>query len=130
MTGTLEETLRNSIIDERANKWDGVADFGDWIRGEGSTGPPPEENVIEIPPCRLSSGRQWVLPASKSHLIRWITLASQSRRAMRINHVGELGDSINMIRGLEFLGAEIQISDGMVGSLHQMGHSHVLPATK
>lgn len=40
MTGTLEETLRNSIIDERANKWDGVADFGDWIRGEGSTGPP------------------------------------------------------------------------------------------
>ena len=56
---------------------------------------------------------QWVLPASKSHLIRWIALASQSRGAMRINHVGELGeDSINMIRGLEFLGAEIQISDG------------------
>ncbi|MEC7431232.1 MAG: hypothetical protein VX414_02840, partial [Candidatus Thermoplasmatota archaeon] len=72
--------------------------------------------MIEIPPCRLSSGRQWVLPASKSHLIRWIALASQSRGAMRINHVGELGeDSINMIRGLEFLGAEIQISDGMVG---------------
>ena len=40
MTGTLDETLRDSIIDERANKWDGVVDFGDWIRGEGSTGPP------------------------------------------------------------------------------------------
>ena len=40
MTGTLDETLRDSIIDERANDWDGVADFGDWIRGEGSTDPP------------------------------------------------------------------------------------------
>ena len=77
--------------------------------------PPPEMNVIEISPCRLSSGRQWVLPASKSHLIRWIALASQSRGAIRIKHVGELGeDSINMIRGLRSLGAEIQISDGMV----------------
>ena len=71
--------------------------------------------MIEIPPCRLSTGRQWVLPASKSHLIRWIALASQSRGAMRIKHVGELGeDSIHMIRGLESLGAEIQISDGMI----------------
>ena len=43
-------------------------------------------------------------------------MASQSRGAIRINHVGELGeDSINMIRGLKFLGAEIQISDGTVG---------------
>ena len=39
--GTIEETLRNSIIDERAKSWDGVTDFGDWIReqdrGEHST---------------------------------------------------------------------------------------------
>ena len=36
MTGTLEETLQMSIIDERADSWDGSSDFGDWIRSEGS----------------------------------------------------------------------------------------------
>jgi len=35
MEGTIEETLRNSIIDERAKSWDGTADFGDWIREQG-----------------------------------------------------------------------------------------------
>ena len=33
--GTIEETLRNSIIDERAKSWDGLVDFGDWIREQG-----------------------------------------------------------------------------------------------
>ena len=33
--GTIEETLRDSIIDERAKSWDGVTDFGDWIREQG-----------------------------------------------------------------------------------------------
>ncbi len=33
--GTIEETLRNSIIDEKAKSWDGVVDFGDWIREQG-----------------------------------------------------------------------------------------------
>ena len=36
MTGTLEETLEMSIIDERGNSWDESSDFGDWIRSEGS----------------------------------------------------------------------------------------------
>ena len=36
MTGTLEETLQMSVIDERADSWDGSSDFGDWIRSEGS----------------------------------------------------------------------------------------------
>jgi hypothetical protein len=40
MTGTLEETLRDSVIDQRAMRWDGAVDFGDWIRGEGSIDPP------------------------------------------------------------------------------------------
>ena len=33
--GTIEETMRNSIIDEKAKSWDGVVDFGDWIREQG-----------------------------------------------------------------------------------------------
>ena len=33
--GTIEETLRDSIIDEKAKSWDGVTDFGDWIREQG-----------------------------------------------------------------------------------------------
>ena len=40
MTGTLEETLRDSVIDEKAMRWDGAVDFGDWIRCEGSIDPP------------------------------------------------------------------------------------------
>ncbi|MAM82913.1 MAG: hypothetical protein CL989_03365 [Euryarchaeota archaeon] len=41
MTGTLEETLEMSIIDGRADSWDGLSDFGDWIRSEGSTDSSP-----------------------------------------------------------------------------------------
>ena len=33
--GSIEETLRRSIIDERAKSWDGDNDFGDWIREQG-----------------------------------------------------------------------------------------------
>ena len=36
MTGTLEDTMEMSIIDERAGSWDESSDFGDWIRSEGS----------------------------------------------------------------------------------------------
>ena len=36
MTGTLEDTMEMSIIDERADSWDESSDFGDWIRSEGS----------------------------------------------------------------------------------------------
>lgn len=36
MTGTLEDTMEMSIIDERAISWDESSDFGDWIRSEGS----------------------------------------------------------------------------------------------
>jgi len=41
MTGTLEETLEMSIIDERGDSWNGLSDFGDWIRSEGSIGSSP-----------------------------------------------------------------------------------------
>ena len=30
--GSIEETMRNSIIDDKAKSWDGLVDFGDWIR--------------------------------------------------------------------------------------------------
>jgi hypothetical protein len=33
--GTMEETLRDSVIDERGKSWDGIVDFGDWIREQG-----------------------------------------------------------------------------------------------
>ena len=34
MHGTLDQTMENSIIDERANSWDGESDFGEWIRSD------------------------------------------------------------------------------------------------
>tara|TARA_B100000029_G_scaffold479689_1_gene526992 strand:- start:894 stop:1760 length:867 start_codon:yes stop_codon:yes gene_type:complete len=32
MTGSIEETMERSLIDEKAKSWDGKSDFGDWIR--------------------------------------------------------------------------------------------------
>ena len=32
MTGSVEETLQRSIIDNKGESWDGVSDFGEWIR--------------------------------------------------------------------------------------------------
>lgn len=34
LNGTLEETMEMSVIDDKADKWDGQSDFGDWIRSE------------------------------------------------------------------------------------------------
>ena len=34
MHGTLDQTMENSIIDERAKSWDGESDFGEWIRSD------------------------------------------------------------------------------------------------
>ena len=32
MNGNIEETMRKSVIDEKAKSWSGDSDFGDWIR--------------------------------------------------------------------------------------------------
>ncbi|HJM30167.1 MAG TPA: DUF4105 domain-containing protein [Candidatus Thalassarchaeaceae archaeon] len=34
LNGTLEETMEMSVIDDKADKWNGESDFGDWIRSE------------------------------------------------------------------------------------------------
>jgi hypothetical protein len=34
LNGTLEETMEMSVIDDKADRWDGESDFGDWIRSE------------------------------------------------------------------------------------------------
>ena len=34
MSGSIEETLQRSIIDEKAENWDKKSDFGDWIRSD------------------------------------------------------------------------------------------------
>ena len=34
MSGSIEETLERSIIDEKAKNWDNKSDFGDWIRSD------------------------------------------------------------------------------------------------
>jgi len=37
MKGSLEQTMKSSIIDEMAKSWDGESDFGDWIRSNIDT---------------------------------------------------------------------------------------------
>tara|TARA_B100000287_G_scaffold347181_1_gene334985 strand:+ start:464 stop:1174 length:711 start_codon:yes stop_codon:yes gene_type:complete len=34
MSGSMEETLEKSIVDERGKSWDGDSDFGHWIRSQ------------------------------------------------------------------------------------------------
>lgn len=36
LDGDLETTMRTSIVDQRGASWDGVSDFGDWIRSSSS----------------------------------------------------------------------------------------------
>ena len=71
---------------------------------------PRERVVIEIPRSSIAEGAAWPLPASKSHVIRWLMLASQSQSKMEIHHQGEVGEDIRrVISSLNRLGAKIEM---------------------
>ena len=60
----------------------------------------------------LSGSFDWVLPPSKSHIIRWLALCSQGQSDVRISFSGVPGeDSISMARCLMSMGSEIDFSD-------------------
>ena len=76
---------------------------------------PRERVVIEIPQSSIAEGAAWPLPASKSHIIRWLMLASQSQSKMEIHHQGEVGEDIrNVVSSLNRLGAKIKTMDGKI----------------
>ena len=76
---------------------------------------PREHVVIEIPGSNIGEGITWPLPASKSHIIRWLMLASQSQSKMEIYHQGEIGEDVrSVVSSLNRLGAKIQMIDGKI----------------
>ena len=76
---------------------------------------PRERIVIEIPESNIAEGITWPLPASKSHIIRWLMLASQSRSGMEIYHQGEIGEDVkNVVSSLNRLGAKIETMYGKI----------------
>ncbi|MBE38747.1 MAG: hypothetical protein CMB07_01940 [Euryarchaeota archaeon] len=76
---------------------------------------PRERAVIEVPESNIAEGMAWPLPASKSHIIRWLMLASQSQSEMEICHQGEIGEDVrNVVSSLNRLGAKIETMDGKI----------------
>ena len=76
---------------------------------------PRERVVVEIPRSSIAEGAAWPLPASKSHIIRWLMLASQSQSEMEICHQGEIGQDVrNVVSSLNRLGAKIETMDGKI----------------
>ena len=66
------------------------------------------DSIQSIEPRNIRAVR-WFLAPSKSHMIRWLLLASMSEKKTRISFEGELGeDIISMANCLEMLGVEIK----------------------
>ena len=76
---------------------------------------PRESGVIEITGSNIAGDVIWPLPASKSHIIRWLMLASQSQSHMEICHQGEVGEDVkSVVSSLNKIGAKIQMTDGKI----------------
>ena len=67
-----------------------------------------DRKIIKIEGREYSSSVEWELPASKSHLIRWLVLASCSEGETRLEFSGRPGDdALSMVRCLRALGISI-----------------------
>ena len=83
--------------------------------------------VLSVEQLHLEGPLQWVLPPSKSHLIRWLALAAQSSDTMRIGFSQEPGlDVASMADCLESLGARVERRQGewIVSGVGDVGFSN------
>jgi len=79
-----------------------------WSPNSGKPYRKSDEKIIEFEAREYPSTLQWKLPASKSHLIRWLILASCSKGETRLEFSGRPGDdAYSMVRCLRALGIEI-----------------------
>ena len=66
-------------------------------------------NMLTIEPVSLSSSVEWGLPPSKSHLIRWLALISQTEQEAFLRFNGTPGnDVISMSKCIESMGSSIE----------------------
>ncbi|DAC35018.1 MAG TPA: hypothetical protein D7I05_02665, partial [Candidatus Poseidoniales archaeon] len=69
-------------------------------------------DVLNIAPLIQPSNIEWVLPASKSHAIRWLLMGALNGASMTLHGVDGLGeDAESMRRVLEQLGLRVALSD-------------------
>ena len=69
-------------------------------------------NMLTIEPVSLSSPVEWGLPPSKSHLIRWLALISQTKQEVFLTFNGTPGnDVISMSKCIEGMGSSIEEQD-------------------
>lgn len=65
--------------------------------------------MLSLKPMKLKGPLQWSLPPSKSHMIRWLVMASQSSGTTTLRFSNEPGrDVYSMADCLELLGSQIE----------------------
>ena len=79
-----------------------------WSPSSGKSYRANDEKTLMIEAREYSSTVEWMLPPSKSHLIRWLVLASCSDGQTRLEFTGMPGeDALSMVRCLRALGIHI-----------------------
>jgi len=68
--------------------------------------------VLNIPQMALTGSRDWALPPSKSHMIRWLALIAQGRNSCVLRFEGDAGADVeSMARCLESMGVRVHRQD-------------------
>ena len=79
-----------------------------WQPYHAATGTEATGGSVRIAPKEINSPIQWQLAPSKSHMIRWLLLASQGTKDVKLNFSGTPGDDVeSMARCLTQLGVNI-----------------------
>ncbi len=84
-----------------------------WSASSGKSYRANDEKTLKVDSRIYSSAVEWILPPSKSHLIRWLVLASCSNGQTRLEFTGIPGeDAFSMVRCLRALGINIAEEEG------------------
>ena len=86
-----------------------LENWGPWQSPEGSKA---KGGSVKISEQFIPNSLDWVLPPSKSHMIRWLLLAAQGNKPVTLKFLGSPGeDVLSMARCLVQLDVEINIED-------------------
>ena len=86
--------------------------FEDWQPYRAAIGREATGGSVPIQPQDITAPIQWQLAPSKSHMIRWLLLASQGEKDVTLNFSGTPGDDVeSMARCLSQLGVTIEKND-------------------
>ena len=84
----------------------------DWQPYRAAIGKEATGGSVPIQPQDITAQIQWQLAPSKSHMIRWLLLASQGEKDVTLNFSGTPGDDVeSMARCLAQLGVNIEKSE-------------------